>query len=113
MARTRKRFRTAVLQTRAASWVQATTTFYLGYGAGDIAQEPTRGVEFSAAGSSVWDVSNWDELSWDGVSDFPRNTDLSGTAENLSMIVSCDSNLIKPFTINGVVIHFTTRRDSR
>ena len=111
--RTRKRFRTAVLQTRAASWVQATTTFYLGYGAGDIAQEPTRGVEFSAAGSSVWDVSNWDELSWDGVSDFPRNTDLSGTAENLSMIVSCDSNLIKPFTINGVVIHFTTRRDSR
>lgn len=111
--RMRKRFRTAVIQTKASSWVQAQSTFYMGYGAGNIGQESTRNMQFSAAGSALWDIANWDELSWDGVSDVPKNTDLQGTSENLSCVISCDSDMIKPFTISGFTVHFTERRLAR
>jgi len=63
--------------------------------------------------SSYWDEMVWDNFVWDGADISPSEIEVSGTAENMSIRVSSNSDLFEPFTVNTVIVHYTLRRGIR
>ena len=55
----------------------------------------------------------WDNFVWDGADISPSEIEVSGTAENMSIRVSSNSDLFEPFTVNTVIVHYTLRRGIR
>lgn len=112
-SRVRKRYRAAVLEVNGEGYSQFEMTYELGYGG----TEPAQGVAIQTAGinlSSVyWDSFTWDDFTWDGRTLTPTELELHGTAENISLRIAGSSDLYAPFTINSVVLHYTTRRGMR
>jgi hypothetical protein len=110
--RSRKRFRKALYELTGNSYAEFETGYQLGYASNELNQ----GVNApnSKNGAQVfWDEFFWDNFYWDGKSISPSEQDLTGTAENISLIVRCNSAFFKPFTLNSAIIHYTTRRLAR
>jgi len=63
--------------------------------------------------SSYWDSMIWDNFVWDGSDVTPSEIGITGTAENMSIRISSTSDLLQPFTVNSIIIHYTLRRGLR
>ena len=110
--RLRKRYRKAVYEISGGTYAEIEATYELGYGKLEIEQ----GINATLAtplGISYWDSFVWDSFYWDGRTLLPIEQDLTGTAENISLIVRSNSSVFLPFTINSAIIHFTPRRSMR
>ena len=55
----------------------------------------------------------WDNFVFDGNELLPTEIEISGTAENAAIRISSVSNLIRPFTVNSIILHYTPRRGLR
>lgn len=62
---------------------------------------------------SFWDSVFWDVFVWDGRTLAPTNVEIKGTGENILLRISSDADYFQPFTINSVILHYTTRRGLR
>lgn len=110
--RQRKRFRKAVYEITGGSYAEIETSYEIGYRSSEIEQ----GINTSLTtpfGNVFWDQFVWDSFFWDGRTLLPTEQDLTGTAENISLIVRSTSDYFDPFTVNSVIIHFTGRRQLR
>lgn len=109
-----KRYRKAAAEVQGGSFAQISVSYSLGYGNTEYAPQAT------AQYASNFSVGNWDAgyswdsgLVWDGRTLLPSEIELQGTAENIAITFSNNSNFTDQFTINSLIVHFTPRRGMR
>jgi hypothetical protein len=107
--RLRKRYRKAVYEITGGSYAEIDATYEIGYASTEISQGITTDIATSF-GNAFWDTFVWDQFYWDGRTLLPAEQDITGTAENISLIIRSTSDLFRPFTINSAIIHYTPRR---
>lgn len=107
--RLRKRYRKAVYEVSGGAYAEFDTSYELGYGTTEI-QQPGNTELTTPFGNVFWDSFVWDSFFWDGRTLLPAEQDLTGTAENISLIIRSTSDLWQPFTINSAIIHYNPRR---
>lgn len=107
-----KHYRHAMLEVDGSSYAAFNFGFSLGYGTTDIDQPAMQSVvtNFSTVN---WDSFNWDAFYWDGQTLAPSEIDMGGDAQNCSLAIQGSSDMYAPFTITGVIVHFTPRRMMR
>jgi len=66
-----------------------------------------------SGGGGYFDVNLWDVAYWDAELFSSRGIPLSGTGNNISVLFYGNSNLIRPFTIQTVELHYFPRRTKR
>jgi hypothetical protein len=110
--RTLKSFKKAVTEVTGGDYSEFYFSYQLGYGSSEY-DSPEASTSTSDLTSSNWDSGNWDALFWDGRSLTPSESDITGTAENISLVYSGSSDEFQPFTLNGAIVHFTPRRNLR
>jgi len=110
--RGRKRYRKAVYEITGNNYAELQVSYEIGYGSSEINQGFTQ-TTTAQLGSVFWDNFTWDSFYWDGRTLLPTEQELTGTAENVSLIIRCDANYITPFTVHSVILHYTNRRQLR
>jgi len=108
-----KRFRAASIEVQGAGYAQIQFGYQLGYGSTLIGQPPTTTYQTSLSGVPIWDQFTWDNFFWDGQSLQPTDVDMTGTAENVQVVLASSTNYIAPYNINSVIYHYTPRRGLR
>jgi len=103
-----KRWRKLVLEVSGQSYGEMTVGYQLGYNSASLSQPQsvTTDTGFAAA---FWDSFIWDEFFWDGQTLIPKEFALEGTAENIAIAITGNSDEFGPFTITGALLHFTPR----
>ncbi len=107
-----KQFRKGVVEVSSSNYAEFYFSYTLGYGSTEYAASPTSLV-VSALSGSLWDTGNWDQLFWDGRTLAPSESDITGVAENISLLFAGSSAEFQPFVLNGEILHFTMRRQLR
>lgn len=107
-----KRFRRASVEFAGNYFAQVDFGYDLGYRRLEIPQ-PLDATYDTDLRSSYWDSMIWDNFIWDGSDSTPSEIEMSGTAENMSIRISCASDLFEPFTVNTIIVHYTPRRGLR
>lgn len=110
--RMKKRYRRASLEITGVGYAQFGFTYLLGYGTDQINQPGTRQYELPLS-QVFWDEFTWDEFTWDGTSLAPAEVEVDGSAENISVQISSESDYYTAFTINSVILHYSPRRGLR
>jgi hypothetical protein len=103
-----KRFRKMALEMTGDSYAEFSLGYRLGYNSANIPQPDTTtsSIDFAV---SDWDSFVWDNFFWDGQTLLPEELPMCGSAENVAIVVSGSSDKFEPFTITGVLLHYTPR----
>lgn len=107
-----KRYRKASVEMTGDSYAELAFGYDLSYRsqALDQALDVTYGNDLRSA---YWDSMTWDNFVFDGADISPSEIEIVGTAENMSIRLSSVSAIIKPFTVNNIIVHYTLRRGLR
>lgn len=108
-----KRFRAASIEIQGNFYASVMFGYQLGYGTTLIGQPSYVPYATGFAGAPVWDTFVWDNFVWDGQTLTPTDVDMTGTAENVQVTISCGTNYIAAFNVNSVIYHFSDRRGLR
>lgn len=109
--RLRKRYRKAVFEVTGTGYGSFIVGWDLGYATTDAFQGDSVS---TALTSGYWDQGiTWDQFYFDGLDLMPAEAEITGTGENISMKLTTDSDQYQPFTIAGVLLHYTPRRQLR
>jgi hypothetical protein len=104
-----KRYRKMSLEIAGESYAEIDVTYELGYTSSLVSQPGMSETIESNLSDATWDTFVWDNFFWDGQALLPESIPLEGTAENISIIASTNSDEFEPFTITGVLLHYTPR----
>jgi len=107
-----KRYRKASVEVTGDSYAEFAFGYDLGYRTANIEQQ----LDSSSANdlrSAAWDSMFWDNFVWDGSDISPSEIEVTGTAENMAIRISSVSAILKPFTVNTIIVHYTPRRGIR
>lgn len=107
-----KRFRRASVEMSGDYYAQIQFGYDLGYRRLEIPQALDASYDADLR-SSYWDSMIWDNFVFDGADVTPSEIEVAGTAENISVRISSSSDLLQPFTVNTIILHFTMRRGLR
>lgn len=107
-----KRYRKASVELTGDAWAQFTFGYDLGYRTQQLDQ-PVDAVYENDLRSEFWDSFTWDQFVWDGQELSPNEIGITGTAENIAIRISTVSALLKPFTVNSIILHYSVRRGLR
>lgn len=107
-----KRFRKASVELTGDSYAEIAFGYDLGYRSVEL-EQASGAVYTNDLRSSYWDEMVWDNFVWDGRDISPSEIELMGTAENLGIQISSVSAIIKPFTVNNIIVHYSMRRGLR
>ena len=107
-----KSFHKAVLEVTGISYCEFSLTSAIAYDSTEFDQNSTTSASIELS-SSTWDTSTWDKFYWDSRALSPTEVDISGNAENISLIFSGDSDEFKQFTLHSAMVHYTPRRAMR
>lgn len=110
--RTRKLFRHAAIETSGIGYMSLYIGESLGYGTPSIEMNGATFADMTFS-NPYWDTGTWEEGIWDGQSVMPVEHDLTGTAENISLLFARSSSSEPPLTLHGAMIHYTARRQMR
>ena len=107
-----KRFRAASVEMQGGGYAAIQFGYQLGYSSTLIGQsgQVSATTSFSPA---VWDAFTWDGFFWDGQTLAPTDVDVTGTAENIQVIIGSTTNYIQSYTLNSIIHHYTPRRGIR
>ena len=107
-----KRFRKASVELAGDYWAEIQFGCDLGYRNTQIPQglDATYNVDMR---SSYWDSMIWDNFVWDGSDITPSEVEIEGVAENIGIRISSNSDIVQPFTVNTIIVHYTLRRGIR
>lgn len=111
--RIHKRFRRCVLEVQGTSYSEFSVGYNFDWASSDILQHLFVNSNVSLSQISAWDTFYWDNFYWDGRTVTPSYLELSGSGENIQLIVSCDSDFVAEFSINSAILHYTLRRGNR
>jgi len=107
-----KRFRKASVELTGDSYAEIAFGYDLGYRSVEL--EQASGAAYANdLRSNYWDEMTWDNFIWDGRDISPSEIEMMGTAENLGIQISSVSAIIKPFTVNNIIVHYSMRRGLR
>ena len=110
--RVRKRYRKLILEMVAALY--STIKFKADYSYGDVNIEATSTQDFSMDGAGGnWGFANWDEFFWDAQDITQPQLSLDGTGLNISLSFYSNTKLDFGHTLQGAIMHFTSRRQER
>lgn len=115
----RKRFRRCDLEISANKPLSIKVISDLSYGAAEVSssvQDVTVGdvpLISIFAGGGFWDTDNWDEFFWDGQNISTARSELRGSGENISLLMFNSSDIVQPFILQGVTLHYDLRRLQR
>lgn len=116
----RKRFRRADLELSSQRPLTLKFVSDITYGATDIAtgldEMLTTDVDQINvfAGGGFWDgTDNWDEFLWDGQAISTARANITGTGENVGFLIFNQSASVKPFVLQGITLHYDSRRLQR
>jgi hypothetical protein len=107
-----KRYRRGSFEITGNGYCEFQFAYDLGYSSTYIGQESAASYANSFA-ASYWDSVFWDLFIWDGRTLSPTDVEIKGTGQNILLRISSDSPYYQPFTINSVILHYTTRRGLR
>jgi hypothetical protein len=108
-----KRFRAASIEMQGNAYAQISFGYQLGYGSLNIGQPANVNYSSGFSGVPLWDSFVWDNFIWDGQTLMPTDVDMTGTAENVQVILSSTTNYIAAFNVNSVIYQYTSRRGMR
>lgn len=60
-----------------------------------------------------WDSMTWDDFIWDGQSLSPVYSDLPGSGECIDLSARSESSMFDSFTVNSIIVAYSTRREMR
>lgn len=107
-----KRYRRASVELTGDAYAEFGFGYDLGYRSTEIDQPSDEGYSNDLR-SAYWDSFVWDNFVFDGRDISPSEVEVTGTAENMAIRISSVSNLLKPFTVNSIIVHYTLRRGIR
>ena len=107
-----KRFRRASVELTGDSYAEISFGYDLGYRSVEL-EQATATSYANDLRSSYWDDMTWDNFIWDGRDISPSEVEVLGTAENMAIQLSSVSAIIKPFTVNNIIVHYSMRRGLR
>ncbi len=107
-----KTFRKGVTEVTGSGYCEFNFSYTLGYGSSEF-DASTSEVLTTALSGTNWDTLVWDQFFWDGRTLLPSEADITGTAENIALVFSGNSDEFEPFTLNSEIIHYTPRRGMR
>ena len=64
-------------------------------------------------GGGFYDLGNWDEVYWDAQTFNTARFELTGTGQNISLLIYHNSAVTAPFVLQGVTLHYDVRRIRR
>lgn len=111
--RTRKTYRAASIEVQGEFYAVIRFGYSLGYNSEDIAQPDSEEYDSNLGGSGSWDGFIWDEFIWDGRTLSPIEVEMNGTAENVQITITSETDYIYPFILNSIITHYTPRRGLR
>jgi hypothetical protein len=107
-----KRYRKASLEVTGDSYAEVQFGYDLGYRTQDLTQAADA-TYTNDLRSSYWDEMIWDNFVWDGADIAPTEIEVTGTAVNMAIRLSSNSNILNSFTVNNIIVHYTLRRGIR
>jgi hypothetical protein len=107
-----KRYRKAAVELTGDSYAEIQFGYDLAYRSIALSQTDDRTYQNDLR-SSYWDEMVWDNFVWDGSDISPSEIEVTGTAENMAIRISSNSDLLQPFTVNNIIVHYTLRRGLR
>lgn len=107
-----KRYRRASVEMTGNYYAEFAFGYDLGYSSAEINQ-PSDESYTNDLRPSYWDSFIWDNFVFDGRDISPSEIEVTGTAENMAIRISSVSNLLQPFTVNSVIVHYSMRRGIR
>lgn len=107
-----KRYRRASVEMTGDSYAEFAFSYDLGYRTPELNQ-PEDQVYENDLRSAYWDSFTWDNFVFDGRDLSPSEVEVTGTAENMAIRISSVSTLLKPFTVNSIIVHYSMRRGIR
>ena len=107
-----KRYRKASVEITGDSYAEIQFGYDLGYRTPALTQAIDETYQNDLR-SSYWDEMIWDNFVWDGTDIAPTEIEVTGTAVNMAIRISSNSDLLQSFTVNNVIVHYTLRRGIR
>lgn len=107
-----KRYRKAAVELTGDSYAEIQFGYDLGYRTTALTQTEDATYQNDLR-SSYWDEMVWDNFVWDGSDISPSEIEVTGTAENIAIRISSNSDLLQSFTVNNIIVHYTLRRGLR
>jgi len=107
--RTNKRYRRAMFEVSGSGYSEFTFSYELGYNS-TLIEQPDYQTVVTGFSITSWDSFVWDAFVWDGVTLIPSTAYMSGTAENVSLIIRTMSDYYVPMKFSGTILHYTPQR---
>lgn len=107
-----KRYRKASVEMTGDSFAEFAFGYDLGYRT-QFLDQPSDSTHENDLRSAYWDSMTWDNFVFDGNDISPSEVEVTGTAENMGIRISSVSELLQPFTVNSIIVHYTLRRGIR
>jgi hypothetical protein len=108
-----KRFRAASVEVQGDTYAEFNYGYQIGYNSDQLAQLPGILLPVNLGAVPRWDEFVWDEFVWDGSGLSPSDVDETGTAENIRVTISSDTNYIGAYTVASIIHHYSMRRGMR
>lgn len=110
--RLRKRYRRSILQFRSGSTATMRIGYDLSYGDGDASYGRSVKKTLYGAGG-FWDSFIWENFTWDAAYAQQITVNSVGTGENISLVITNDSDHDEAFTVHTCFLHYTQGRLNR
>jgi hypothetical protein len=104
-----KRYRKMAVEMTGQSYAEFSLGYRLGYNNANIPQPSSSDSAIDFVVTNDWDSFIWDNFFWDGQTLLPEELSMDGSAENVAILVTGSSDEFEPFTITGVLLHYTPR----
>ena len=108
-----KRFRAGSIEMQSSAYALVSFGYQLGYGSVNIGQPAAVSYPSNFSGAPIWDAFVWDIFIWDGQTLIPTEVDMTGTGENVQVVLSSTSNYIAAYQVNSMIYHYSLRRGLR
>ncbi len=104
-----KKYLSVSIETEGDGYAEYNVSYELGYGATELVQ-PGTDTNIAAYSDTRWDLFTWDAFIWDGQKLSPITNRLRGSAENIALIITKNSDYFTPLRMSGAFFRHTLRR---
>jgi len=108
-----KRFRAGSVEAQGDGYATFQFGYQLGYDSSLVGQPASTTYSTGFSPAPHWDSFTWDAFTWDGTTLLPTDVDMTGTAENVQVIITTGGNYTSAFTLNSMIYHYSMGRGIR
>ena len=109
MLRRNKRYIDVAIEASGTGYAEYSLGYELDYNGIDKSQGTAQNNVLSFA-AAYWDIGNWDTGTWDGQTLRPAFHKLTGSAENIALVILKSSDYMKPIRFSGAMFRIIPRR---